>query len=102
MSGAPATPFPPRSAVQSLFGTADAPFPVVLYQPAGAKFITSSIGPIMVPPASETASPCAVGTTDFSTIPAGEYTWPVVSQNSTHHHGSADHHAETPSTPSPT
>jgi hypothetical protein len=43
-----------------------------------------------------------VTTTHSSTIPAGESTWPAVSPNPTHHHGSADHHAETPSTPSPT
>jgi hypothetical protein len=73
-SAAPATPSPPRSAAQSLSATADVPSSVVQYPPAGAKSITSSTGPTMVPPASKTASRSAAATTDSSTIPTGEYT----------------------------
>jgi uncharacterized protein DUF222 len=102
MSDGPATPYPPRSAARSLSATADAPFPGVPYQPAGAKPITLSIRLMTVLPGSGTASPCAVATTNSSTIPAGKATWPAVSPNPTQHHGSADHHAETPSTSSPT
>ncbi len=49
-------------------------FPGCSIRPAGAKFITLPTGLIMVPPVSQTASHCAVDTTNFSTIPAGEYT----------------------------
>ncbi|MGB8960529.1 MAG: DUF222 domain-containing protein [Pseudonocardiaceae bacterium] len=70
--GAPAIRYRPRSAAQSLSGTADAPSRAVLYQPAGPKFIILSIGLIMVLLASTTASRSAVATTDSSTIPPGE------------------------------